>query len=69
MFEKFDLATAGHQKNLTSLLALIEREEEKEKNLMLDIFGKNNYSNMGIGERIKLINSLYSARGVFENNI
>ena len=69
MFEKFDLATARHQKNLVSLLALIEREEQKEKNLMLDIFGKDNYSNLGVGERIKLINSLYSARGVFENNI
>ena len=37
MFEKFDLATAGHQKNLASLLALIQREEQKEKNLMITL--------------------------------
>ena len=68
-YEKALLKGERLDANLSALWNLIQTEENKENNLMLDVFGKSGYDAMNTGERIRLINELYSVKGVFETNI
>ena len=67
--EKAFLSTTGYEANLGSLKKMAQREEEKEDNLLREIFGKDNYKAVAAGERIQIINSLYAAKGAFKANI
>ena len=68
-YEKALLKGERLDANLSALWNLIQAEETKENNLMLDVFGKSGYDAMNTGERIRLINELYSVKGIFETNI
>jgi hypothetical protein len=44
---------------------MINREEQKEASLLNNIFQTSGYHGMDAGQRIKVINALYQAKGVF----
>ena len=67
--EKAFLKTTRMKANLSSLKKMIEREEQKEDNLLKDIFQKDNYRAMDAGQRISIINALYNTKDQFQRNI
>ena len=63
--EKAELSGSRLNASLSSLQAMINREEQKEESLLNNIFHTSGYRGMDAGQRIKVINALYQAKGVF----